>query len=88
MRREEVEAEGEVRGGEDGEGFDEDVGDGFVAREVRVELVAVGRERRRGWLLVRVCGEERYRKVGGRRGERERKKEKEGGKGGQIELIN
>lgn len=46
--REEVEAEGEVRGGEDGEGFDEDVGDGFVAGEVRVELVAVGRERRKG----------------------------------------
>lgn len=39
--REEVEAEGEVRGGEDGEGFDQDVGDGFVAGEVRVELVAV-----------------------------------------------
>lgn len=28
---EEVEAEGEVGGGEDGEGFDEDVRDGFVA---------------------------------------------------------
>lgn len=40
MRGQEVEAEGEVRGGEDGEGFDEDVGDGFVAGEVRVELVS------------------------------------------------
>lgn len=39
---EEVEAEGEVWGREDGEGFDEDVGDGFVAGEVRVELVSVG----------------------------------------------
>ncbi len=28
---EEVQAEGEVGGGEDGEGFDEDVGYGFVA---------------------------------------------------------
>lgn len=44
MRREEVQAEGEVRRGEDGEGFDEDVGDGFVAREVRVELVSVAGE--------------------------------------------
>lgn len=44
MGREEVEAEGEVGGGEDGEGFDEDVGDGFVAGEVRVELVSVGAE--------------------------------------------
>lgn len=35
-----MEAEGEVRGGEDGEGFDEDVGDGFVAGEVWVELVS------------------------------------------------
>lgn len=38
--REEVEAEGEVGGGELGEGFDEDGGDGVVAREVRVELVS------------------------------------------------
>lgn len=37
------EAEGEVRAGEDGEGLDEDVGDGLVAREVRVELVAMQR---------------------------------------------
>ena len=37
---EEVEGEREVWGGEDGEGFDEDVGDGFVAGEVRVELVS------------------------------------------------
>jgi hypothetical protein len=35
-------AEGEVGAGEDGEGLDEDVGDGLVAGEVRVELVAVG----------------------------------------------
>lgn len=33
-------AEGEVGAGEDGEGLDEDVGDGLVAGEVRVELVA------------------------------------------------
>lgn len=31
VRGEEVQAEGEVRGGEDGECFNEDVGDGFVA---------------------------------------------------------
>lgn len=48
MRGEEVQAEGEVRGGEDGEGFDEDVGDGLVAREVRVELVSGGKGA--GWL--------------------------------------
>lgn len=40
VRRKEVQAEREVGGGEDGEGFDEDVGDGFVAGEVGVELVA------------------------------------------------
>ena len=34
-----MEAEAEVRGGEDGEGFDEDVGCCFVAGEVWVELV-------------------------------------------------
>jgi len=34
-----VEGEREVGGGEDGEGFDEDVGDGFVFGEVGVELV-------------------------------------------------
>lgn len=28
--REEVQEEGEVRGGEDGEGFDEDIGCGFI----------------------------------------------------------
>jgi hypothetical protein len=33
-------AEGEVGAGKDGEGLDEDVGDGLVAGEVRVELVA------------------------------------------------
>jgi len=37
---EEGEAQAEVGRGKDGEGFDEDVGDGFVAGEVRVELVA------------------------------------------------
>jgi hypothetical protein len=39
---EEREAQREVGGGEDGEGLDEDVGDGLVTREVRVELVAGG----------------------------------------------
>jgi hypothetical protein len=34
------EAEGEVGPGEDRESLDEDVGDGLVASEVRVELVA------------------------------------------------
>ena len=38
---EEVQAEGEVGGGEDGEGFGEDVCDGFVAGEGGVELVSV-----------------------------------------------
>jgi hypothetical protein len=37
---EEGEAEGEVGAGENGEGLDEDVGDGLVAGEVWVELVA------------------------------------------------
>jgi hypothetical protein len=37
---EEVQAEGEVWGGEDGEGLDEDIGDGLVAGEVWVELVS------------------------------------------------
>lgn len=50
MRGQEVEAEGEVGGGEDGEGFDEDVGDGFVAGEVGVELVSG-----RGGVMVSVC---------------------------------
>jgi hypothetical protein len=38
---EEREAKGEVGAGEDGEGLDKDVGDGLVAGEVWVELVAV-----------------------------------------------
>jgi hypothetical protein len=38
----EGQAKAEVRGGEDCEGFDEDVGDGLVAGEVRVELVPAG----------------------------------------------
>ena len=37
----EGEAEAEVGGGEDGEGFGQDVGRGFELREVRVELVSV-----------------------------------------------
>lgn len=41
---EEVEAEGEVGGGKDSEGFDEDGGYGVVAREMGIELVSVGRE--------------------------------------------
>lgn len=40
MRREQGEAEGEVWAGEDGQGLDEDVGDGLVAGEMGVELVA------------------------------------------------
>lgn len=48
MRGEEVQAEGEVGGGEDGEGFDEDVGCGLVDEEVGVELVAVRREEEGG----------------------------------------
>lgn len=43
---EEVHAEGEIRRGEYGERFHEDVGDGFVAGEVRVELVSEGEEKR------------------------------------------
>jgi hypothetical protein len=38
---EERKAEREVGAGEDGEGLDENVGDGLVAGEVWVELVAV-----------------------------------------------
>jgi hypothetical protein len=37
---EEGDAQAEVGTGEDGEGFDEDVGDGLVAAEVGVELVS------------------------------------------------
>ena len=37
---EEGEAEGEVGAGEDGEGLHEDIGDGLVAGEVWVKLVA------------------------------------------------
>lgn len=40
MRWEEVQGEGEVGGGEDGERLDEDVGDGFVFGEVGVELIS------------------------------------------------
>lgn len=41
-RREEVEGEREIRGGEEEESLDENVGDGFLLGEVRVELVAGG----------------------------------------------
>jgi hypothetical protein len=37
---EEREAERKVWAGEDGKGLDEDVGDGLIAGEVRVELVS------------------------------------------------
>lgn len=46
MDREQRQTQGEVRAGEDGERLDKNVGDGLVAREVRVELVAVCRETR------------------------------------------
>jgi len=49
---EEVEAEGKVGGGEDGEGFGEDVCDGFVAGEGGVELISVGLGRGRGVSLM------------------------------------
>lgn len=39
MGREEGEAQAKVGRRKDGEGFDEDVGDGFVAGKVGVELV-------------------------------------------------
>lgn len=45
MGGEEVETEGEVGGGDDGEGFDKDVGGGLVDEEVRVELVSSGRKK-------------------------------------------
>lgn len=41
---EEVEGEGEVGGGEDCQGLDKDVGDGFVFGEVWVELVPTANE--------------------------------------------
>ena len=40
MRRKQMEGEREVWRGEDGKGFDEDVGYGFVFGEVGVELIA------------------------------------------------
>ncbi len=40
MGRKKGETEGEVGAWEDGEGFYKDVGDGFVAGEMWVELVA------------------------------------------------
>lgn len=36
-----MESEAEVWGGEDGEGFDKDVGYGFVFGEVGVELISM-----------------------------------------------
>ena len=59
MAGEESEAQGEVGGGEDGEGLDEDVGDGLVTGEVGVELVAmVLGQHRSQWRHVKdsVCG--------------------------------
>lgn len=44
-----METEAEVGGWEDGEGFDEDVGGGFVAGEVGVELVAIKGLRNESW---------------------------------------
>lgn len=41
MDGQEGEAKGEVGAGEDGESLDEDVGDGLVAGEVGIKLVAV-----------------------------------------------
>ena len=41
MAGEEGEAEREVGRGEDGKSLDEDVGDGLIARKVRVELVPI-----------------------------------------------
>ena len=41
MWRKEGETQGEIGAREDGQSLDEDVGDGLVAREVRVELVAM-----------------------------------------------
>lgn len=52
VRREEVEAEREVGGGEDGEGFDEDVCDCFVFGEVGVELVAGRSAKFSSWLEI------------------------------------
>lgn len=40
MWGQERETEGEVGAGENSKGLDEDVGDGLVAGEVRVELIA------------------------------------------------
>ena len=37
-----METEGEIRGWEDGQGFDEYVGCGFISSEVRIELVPAG----------------------------------------------
>lgn len=76
MRWEEGETEAEVRGGEDGEGFDKDVGRGFVADEVRVELVSEFGER----TLSAVVDEERVRCTEGHEGM--------GDDCGQIELIS
>lgn len=38
-----MQAEGEIGRREDGERFDEDVGDGLVAREVGIELIPMTR---------------------------------------------
>lgn len=41
-------AQREVGRGEDGEGFGKDVGDGFVAEKVGVELVSAGQRENSG----------------------------------------
>lgn len=76
MRREEGETEAEVRGWEDGECFDKDVGRGFVPDEVRVELVSEFG----GRTLLAVVDEERVRCTEGHEGM--------GDGWGQIELIS
>jgi hypothetical protein len=53
--REKGKAEIEVWAREDGEGFDEDVGRGFVARKVRVELVSSDCTRQLGSCKAYTC---------------------------------
>lgn len=53
-----MQAETEIGRGKDGKGFDEDVGGGFIASEVRIELIAVfgasgGGEERVSWIACR-----------------------------------
>lgn len=58
--REEGESEGEGGGGEDGEGFAEDVGCGFGVEEVRVELVSVGARHMRRISILRFMSIGKY----------------------------